>query len=129
MTIRTLRRVAPAALFAAISLSSALLLAMPAAAQYVGPHGVAPTTVADVLKDGKDDQQVVLRGRLTKKVGSDKYEFTDSTETIRVEIDAKRFPAEPIDDKVLVEIHGEIEKDFMASPEVDVDVLRRVSGS
>jgi len=110
-------------------LGSSLLLAAPAAAQYTGPTGITPTTAAEVLKDGRDDQQVMLRGRLTKKVGSDKYEFTDSSGTIRVEIDAKRFPPEPIDDKALVEIQGEVEKDFMQSPEIDVDVIRRVSGS
>ena len=114
---------------AAAGLGAALLLAAPASAQYTGPHGVAPTTVAEVLKSGSDDQQVVLRGKLIKKVGSDKYEFSDGTGSIRVEIDAKRFPAEPIDDKVTVEIQGELEKDFMHSPEIDVDVIRRISGS
>ncbi|HYP81853.1 NirD/YgiW/YdeI family stress tolerance protein [Variovorax sp.] len=125
---RTARRLAALAPTAGALLLAAFAAA-PAAAQYTGPNAVAPVTVESLLKDGRDDQQVVLRGRLLKKVGSDKYEFSDGTGTIRVEIDAKHFPAEPIDDKTQVEIHGEFEKDFMHSPEIDVDVLRRVTGS
>ena len=95
-------------------------------AQYVGPSNVKLTTVAEVLKSGTDDQHVALRGNLLRKVGSEKYEFSDGTGTIRVEIDKKIFPQGPIDDKVKVEIQGEVEKEFMSSPEIDVDSIRRV---
>ena len=97
-----------------------------ASAQYVGPSNVRLTTVAEVLKTGADDQHVVLRGKLLKKVGSEKYDFSDGTGTIRVEIDKKIFPREPIDDKTQLELQGEVEKDFMNSPEIDVDSIRRV---
>lgn len=110
----------------AVSLVLTLAASGAALAQYVGPSNVKLTTVAEVLKSGTDDQHVVLRGNLLKKVGSEKYEFSDGTGTIRVEIDKKIFPREPIDDKTKVEIQGEVEKDFMSSPEIDVDSIRRV---
>jgi len=46
-----------------------------------------------------------------------------SVAEIRVDIDAKHFPAQKVDDKVKVELRGEVEKDFMETPEIDVDVL------
>jgi uncharacterized protein (TIGR00156 family) len=97
-----------------------------ASAQFVGPSSVKLTTVAEVLKNGTDDQHVALRGNLLKKVGSEKYDFSDGTGTIRVEIDKKIFPREPIDEKTKLELQGEVEKEFMASPEIDVDSIRRV---
>ncbi|MGO4390266.1 YgiW/YdeI family stress tolerance OB fold protein [Variovorax sp. M-6] len=104
----------------------AFVVAGTAAAQYVGPSGVRLTTVAEVLKSGKNDQQVMLQGVLLKKVGREKYEFSDGTATVRVEIDDKIFPRETIDEKTRVEIVGEFEKDFMTSPEIDVDTIRRL---
>ena len=110
----------------AASLAIAFAASGGAFAQYVGPSNVKLTTVAEVLKSGTDDQHVALRGNLLKKVGSEKYEFSDGTGTIRVEIDKKIFPPGPIDDKAKVEIQGEVEKEFMSSPEIDVDSIRRV---
>lgn len=110
-----------------VAAAAAFALATGAAfAQYVGPSNVKLATVAEVLKSGTDDQHVALRGNLLKKVGSEKYEFSDGTGTIRVEIDKKIFPAGPIDEKARVEIQGEVEKEFMSSPEIDVDSIRRV---
>lgn len=110
----------------ALPLAVLAIFSSSATAQYVGPSNVKLTTVAEVLKSGTDDQHVALRGNLLKKVGSEKYEFSDGTGTIRVEIDKKIFPQGPIDDKAKVEIQGEVEKDFMSSPEIDVDSIRRV---
>jgi len=116
------------------SLKSKLLVAIVAsstvglaAAQYVGPSGLQLTTVANVLKTAKDDQKVLLQGVLLKKIGHEKYEFSDGTGTIRVEIDDVIFPREPIDEKTRVEIAGEFEKEFTKAPEIDVDSIRRVT--
>lgn len=93
-------------------------------AQYVGPSTqVRANSVAEVLRSPVDDQKVVLKGRILKNVGKDKYIFSDGTGEIRVEIDQKRFPPERIDDKTVVEISGEIETEFMKSPEIEVDLL------
>lgn len=110
----------------AMIFSSVIALAIPAAvqAQYVGPSTQkTPTTVADVLKNPVDDQNVVLRGHLVKKVGNEKYLFSDGTGEIRVEIEAEDFPVQKIDDKTLIVIRGEVESDFLKSPEIDVEMI------
>lgn len=107
--------------FAAASIFS---FASGASAQYVGPSSqAAPRSVAEILKNPVDDQAVVLRGFILRQVGNEKYIFSDGTAEIRVDIDAKHFPPEKIDDKVQVELRGEVEKDFMETPEIDVEVL------
>lgn len=105
--------------------AAAAVLAGNAQAQYVGPSAApeAPRTVAAILKNPVDDQAVVLRGHLLRKVGNEKYTFSDGTAEIRVEIDDKVFMNRKIDARTQVEIRGEVEKDFMESPEIDVDVL------
>ena len=116
---RTLQQLALT--FAAASILS---FASVASAQYVGPSSqTAPRSVADIVKNPIDDQAVVLRGFLLRKVGNEKYIFSDGTAEIRVDIDTKLFPLEKIDDKVKVELRGEVEKAFMETPEIDVDAL------
>ena len=111
-----------------VSLAACAALAGSAQAQYVGPTTgpVAPANVAAILKNPVDDQAVVLRGNLLRKVGNEKYTFSDGTAEIRVDIDDKVFMNRKIDAKTQVEIRGEVEKDFMESPEIDVDVLTLV---
>ena len=107
----------------AVVLATLIAIGVPASvlAQYVGPSNQkAAPSVADILKHPVDDQEVVLRGFLLKKVGNEKYIFSDGTGEIRVEIDAKDFPAQKIDDKTRVDIRGEVEKDLLEKPEIDV---------
>ena len=93
-------------------------------AQYVGPSTTANyKNVAEILKNPVDDTVVVLSGHLLRKVGKEKYIFSDGTGEIRVEVDAKYFPATPISEKTKVQINGEVEKEFMSSPEIDVKAL------
>jgi uncharacterized protein (TIGR00156 family) len=95
-----------------------------AGAQYAGPGAAkAVTRLADILKNPVDDQWVVLRGHLIEQVSSDKYLFSDGKNRIRVEIDSAAFPARAINADTLVEISGEVEKDFLESPEIDVKRL------
>ncbi|MBF0220324.1 MAG: NirD/YgiW/YdeI family stress tolerance protein [Gammaproteobacteria bacterium] len=109
-----------------IFISSIIALGISAVvqAQYVGPATQKePMTVADVLKNPVDDQDVVLRGHLIKKVGNEKYLFSDGSGEIRVEIESEDFPVQKIDDKTPIEIHGEIENNFLTSPEIDVEMI------
>lgn len=95
-----------------------------AQAQYVGPSTTTNyKNVAEILKDPVDDTVVVLSGHLLRKVGKEKYIFSDGSGEIRVEVDAKYLPATPISDKTKVQITGEVEKEFMSSPEIDVKGL------
>lgn len=118
MTSRTMRH--------SMIIATAIAASLPAIAQaqYVGPSTEkTPQSVADILKSPVDDQDVVLRGVLLKKVGKEKYIFSDGTDEIRVEIEAEDFPAQKIDAKTRVEIRGEVEKDFLQSPEIDVKAI------
>jgi len=94
-------------------------------AQYTGPSAtVAPTTVMAILKAPVEDQDVVLTGVLLKKLSKDKYIFSDGSGQIRVEIDSKYMLNLTLDENTRVEIRGEVEKDFLESPEIDVKMIR-----
>lgn len=109
----------------------ALPLCGMASAQYVGPGGAGgmartPFTITDVLASPVDGQNVQLRGRLLQKLNRNKYLFSDGKSQIRVEIDDDKFPKQPIDDRTDIQIMGEVEKDFMETPEIDVDQVEIV---
>ncbi len=97
------------------------LTAATAWAQYAGP-GAAPQvrSVAEALK-AADDTPVVIEGRILRQVGKEKYLFSDGKAEIRVEIDAKHFPTVRVDENTRLRLRGEVEKDFLESPEIDVD--------
>jgi uncharacterized protein (TIGR00156 family) len=96
-----------------------------AIAQYTGPGAVSQaTTVAEVLKNPVDDMVVVVRGKLVKKIGSDKYLFSDGTGEIVVEIEHRDFPAQPVSEKTTVEIEAEVDKDYMRKTELEAKRVR-----
>jgi uncharacterized protein (TIGR00156 family) len=98
-----------------------LLLTSLSEAQFTGPGTAAPITVKGVLDRPVDDQWVTLKGRITKHLGSDKYIFTDGTGRIQLDIDDKYFPSEaPITPETVVQISGEVDAEFLRSPEIDV---------
>lgn len=98
--------------------------ALPAHAQYAGPSTIGQTTVAEILKNPVDDQDVQLQGHLLRQTASDKYVFSDGTGEIVAEIKAKRLPKEPIDEKTKVELVGEVDTSSRRPPEIEVDTVR-----
>lgn len=118
MSYTKLRRVSPFLVFALIG------VLISAHAEYVGPSlAKSPSTVAEILKNPIDDQEVSLQGKLLKKLSSDKYLFSDGTGEIIVEIDNDDFPDQKVFENTVVQISGEIEKDFLVTPEIDVKRL------
>ncbi len=124
--------ISPIASCIAAAIAAAVIPASLAHAQYQGPGSKPPKSapqseiknVADVLRHGRDDQQVTLSGTVVRKVGREKYLFRDASGELRIEIDDEVMPREPFDDKVRVEITGEVEKDFLRSVEIDVKAIR-----
>lgn len=108
------------------ALIAASAIWVPAAgyAQYVGPAALLQAnSIAEILKKPVDDQKVVVKGHILRKVGNKRYIFTDGNAEIRVKIDQELFGTKRIDEKTTVEISGEVEAEFMKSPEIDVDLL------
>ncbi len=93
-------------------------------AQYTGPNVSQQTrSVSDILKNPVDDRRIILDGYIIRKVSHEKYIFSDGTGEIRVEIDDDKLPSSRFDDKVKVQIHGEIDVNDGRSPEIDVDAI------
>lgn len=68
-------------------------------AQYAGST-IALTTVSALLENGRNDQQVVLQGRIIRHTGEEAYRFADNTGETEIEIDAKNWRTNtPIDKK------------------------------
>lgn len=94
---------------------------VPSVGQFVNNGQATSTTVKAVLQNPVDDMWVTLRGHIIKKISREKYVFADSTGQIGIDVDDRYFPyGTPITPATLVEISGEIDKEFMSSPEVDV---------
>lgn len=94
---------------------------IPAYAQYVGPS-IPPTTVGALLSSGKDDQSVLLQGRLIRHLGGEHYRFSDGTGEISVELEQELWPnGVKIDDQTVVKLYGEYDKDMIGDPEIEVD--------
>ncbi len=88
-----------------------------------GSASVQPMTVADLLRNPVDALQVTLRGNIIRKIGGDKYAFSDGTGEIRVDIDHSEWPAEPVSEKTMVEIIGEVYIGVLVAMAIDVKVM------
>ena len=104
----------------------AVLAAFAAYAQqggFTGP-GIDVMTVAEA-KTLRDDSPVLLRGKIERSLGKEKYLFSDATGSITVEIERKVWGFLSVDEHDLVEISGEIDRGFMKL-EVEVDTIRKL---
>lgn len=80
------------------------------------------STVSEALKM-RDDSLVTLEGNIQKKLHKDKYLFADKTGEITIEIDKEDWHGIDVTPQNIVQIHGEIEKDWF-STEVEVDSVK-----
>lgn len=97
---------------------------LPVQAQITGPSDRNAATVEAIMAQPKDDQDVVLQGRLLRKAGDEKYIFADGTGEITVEIDDDEMPRDPVDENTMVELRGEVDTDRDRPPKIDVDSVR-----
>ncbi len=91
---------------------------------YAGPS-VALSSVAQA-KQMNDDSYVVLQGSIVQHLGAKKYLFKDKTGEITVKISPKRWGGLTATPKDLLEIQGEVDKDWN-SLEIDVDSIRKLN--
>lgn len=91
---------------------------------FVGPNG-SSTTVASA-KSLRDDAWVTLRGNIVERISDDLYVFKDATGTVNVDIDHKRWNGVTVTPQDVVEIQGEVDKDWN-SVEIDVKQISKVA--
>lgn len=103
-----------------IATAAFTLLCSPVFAQYTGPSAQPPVQTVDKAAQSPDKTHVVLDGVLTSKIRDEHYNFKDNTGTIEVEIDHKRFPTTPVNEKTKVRLSGEVDKDFGSKAKIDV---------
>lgn len=109
----------------------ALTLSAPMAwAQYAGPDmdaAAQATTVRQLLASGKDDQYVVLRGRIQKRIDDEEYQFTDGTGDMVVEIKHERWPeTRAVNEQDTVELTGEYDKELMGPSKLKVKQVKMI---
>ena len=96
--------------FAFLILSAAIGITAYVQAQgFVGSS--AQTTVAEAQRM-RDGSQVVLTGHIVRNIRSEYYLFRDNTGEIRVEIPRRVWAGISVTENDLVEIRGEVERDW-----------------
>jgi uncharacterized protein (TIGR00156 family) len=125
-----------AAMVAVMALCSAPVLAAqqggfsgPTATQsqaggFVGPNG--SSTTVESAKSLRDDAWVTLRGNIVERISDDLYLFKDASGTVNVDIDHKRWNGLTVTPQDVVEIQGEVDKDWN-SVEIDVKQITKVT--
>ena len=88
---------------------------------FEGP-GIKTSSVKEAL-EMKDDAPVVLKGKIEKSLGNEKYQFNDGTGVIIIEIDDDEWNGITVSPDMLIQISGEIDKGLMSTPEVDVEMI------
>jgi uncharacterized protein (TIGR00156 family) len=89
---------------------------------YTGP-GLEAVTVVEA-KNLRDNTPVVLRGKIERFLGDERYLFSDDSGTITIEIDDRLWAGLSVDQNDLVEINGEVDKDFR-SIEIEVKGIKK----
>lgn len=104
-----------------LSLSLGVHQAQAQPSQGGGFTGPGPSLVSVAqAKSMRDDTQVALRGYIIQSLGDEKYTFKDDSGTITVEIDDDDWGGLKVGPTDLVEIHGEVDKEW-TSVEIDAD--------
>ncbi len=91
--------------------------------QAINGHAVANQirTVAS-LSDLRDETMVRLQGKITKAIDHERYEFTDATGTVVVEIDDEDWQGRTVTNTDVITIVGELDIDYMPTKRLKVDV-------
>ena len=125
-----------AAMVAVMALCSAPVLAAqqggfsgPTATQsqaggFMGPNG--SSTTVESAKSLRDDTWVTLRGNIVERISDDLYLFKDASGTVNVDIDHKRWNGLTVTPQDVVEIQGEVDKDWN-SVEIDGKQITKVT--
>ena len=89
---------------------------------FTGPGAVTVNTVQGAL-NAYDDTIVTLTGKITRQVAHEKYEFSDNTGTIIIEIDDDEWYGVQAGPNDTVQIRGEVDSDTFRRNEIDVKFI------
>ena len=94
-------------------------------AQFQGPGGADKTySVKEIIDNpsrlDRSDALVKVQGYIVKQINMDTYEFKDSTGNILVDIDKKKLPTRPFDDKSELILIGEVDNNLLGPVEIEV---------
>ncbi len=118
-----------------MALTAAMTMALSSAAMakkdmmgggFVGPESNVKVVTVEEAKTMKDDARVVLRGYIENRVGDEDYMFKDSTGSIKVEIDKKKWKGLTVTPEDMVEIRGEVDTHMVKPTEIDVKSISLV---
>lgn len=111
-------------LFSALVMSVAAQSYAATATTPVNQHALAPTQTTQVNQIDKlaDDSKVMLKGKIIKSLGDEKYEFRDATGTVKVEIDDELWGGKALSPTQQVTLIGEIDIDHKPTKRVEVEV-------
>jgi uncharacterized protein (TIGR00156 family) len=90
---------------------------------YRGPG--ADIVTVEAAKSLRDDFPVVLRGKIEKFLGDEKYLFTDDTGSIIIEIENRLWYGISVDQNDAVEITGEVDRGFKQT-EIEVSNIKKL---
>jgi uncharacterized protein YdeI (BOF family) len=103
-------------------IAAAVWAAGAALAEYVGPFPTA-TAVVRVVQQPVNDQLVVVRGLLVRRLGLELYQLRDDTGEIAVEIDPELFPRAQVKAETPVEVRGRVETGWRGGPRIEAHDL------
>ena len=90
---------------------------------FKGPNAeVASVAEARALRD---ETPVILQGRIERFLGDERYLFSDDSGSITIEIEKRIWGNVSVDENDLVEISGEIDRDWRGV-EVEVNRIRKL---
>ena len=92
---------------------------------YTGPSDVKVVSVAEAM-NLPDNTAVELVGKIEKSLGDEKYLFRDESGTVKVDIDNEDFRGVTVNEKDVVRLRGEVDKELLEETTIDVDIVEKV---
>ena len=108
--------------FASVHMANAQFAAAPQPmGGFEGPG--APSTTSMTVKQAlsmPDDSIVVLTGKIVNALGDEKYLFRDASGDVIIEIDDDEWYGVKVTPENVIEITGELDKEFLERTKIDV---------
>lgn len=89
-------------------------------------NGAEEIVTTTQVREMRDDTPVVVKGKILKRTGDEKYMFQDGADTMIVEIDDDDWRGLVVTPDDIVILRGEVDKGIM-STEIDVDYVELVN--